>query len=1132
MKKVFKRMLPLLLATVLIMAMIPMTAFAESGDYMSNAVTAYMGSTYSVTWNTGNDHTDHYIKFTAPSRGFLEINFDYPIDSDGYAWDLLFQIYNSSGNLVWESSSEDESGYSDIKFLVGLNSGTYYLNVTLDDWYVTYGSFTCYYTLKYQTDSSQIYEWEPNNSKTVADQLVFNKNCWGTAGESDTASDFWYFDAASANTYKLYCNNYSNADYWIFYNSSGTSKYLYSTDMRYDSGGNYFLLNATAGTNYLEVKTYGGPQLKYYIKLIKPATPLSITKQPQSVSAAENEWATVSVQAQGDGLKYTWYVKDKNASSWTKSSVTSSSYSIQMVPSKDGRQVYCKVTDQYGSSMTTNTATMSLRKPVQITRQPVSASAAEGGTVTVSFAATGDGLTYKWYYKDAGASSFTLTNTFTGNTYTTTMTEARNGRQIYCVVKDRYGNSARTDTVTISMKRALKITSQPYSVTVPRGQRATVSFTAQGDGLSYAWWYKDASAANFTRTYTFSGNTYYAEMNEVRNGRQIYCVVTDKYGNSVQTDVVTINMEIVDSYLEITQQPVDVQVPSGQDAVVTFTAEGEGLTYKWYYRNKGDANFLHTTTFSGNTYTAQMNTTRDGRQIYCVVTDMYGNSVQTDVVTISMTPGTSVGGVTITSQPQSVTVPAGQQAVVTFTAEGEGLTYAWYYKNAWESSFARTYTFTGNTYSAQMDSTRNGRQVYCVVTDIYGNTAQTDTVSINMTATQVNRATITKQPTSVTVASGATATVSFTATGDGLTYAWYYKNSWESGFTRTYSFTGNTYSAVMDSTRNGRQLYCVVTDQYGNTAQTNTVSINMIAPQVNRATITSQPQSVTVANGATATVSFTATGDGLSYAWYYKNSWESSFTRTYSFTGNTYSALMDSTRHNRQLYCVVTDQYGNSVQTNTVTIKMTQESMNKAKIVTQPQSVTVANGATATVSFTATGDGLTYKWYYKNSGDSQFYYTSSFTGNSYSVQMNSARNGRQVYCEVTDQYGNTARTNTVTLSMTATTNSETTAWNLLCGSWDCIYIYDNEDDQIYTASEMGINSYMYVYTDKTGYFKLNTTSSNMTIKYDGYYEGYYFFTVRFGNDTTTTTLAIDNNPESPFYHCPILEIGDYLLTFE
>ena len=91
-----------------------------------------------------------------------------------------------------------------------------------------------------------------------------------------------------------------------------------------------------------------------------------------------------------------------------------------------------------------------LRIAATVTTQPVSVTVAAGKTAKVSFKAAGDGLTYTWYFKDAGATSFTKTTAFTGNAYSVTMTEARDGRQVYCVVTDKYGKTAKTSTVTLN----------------------------------------------------------------------------------------------------------------------------------------------------------------------------------------------------------------------------------------------------------------------------------------------------------------------------------------------------------------------------------------------------------------------------------------------------------------------------------------------------------------------------------------------------------------------------------------------------------------------------------------------------------------------------------------------------------
>ena len=363
--------------------------------------------------------------------------------------------------------------------------------------------------------------------------------------------------------------------------------------------------------------------------------------------------------------------------------------------------------------------------------------------------------------------------------------------------------------------------------------------------------------------------------------------------------------------------------------------------------------------------------------------------------------------VRITKQPVDVYAASGDTAKVTVKATGDGLTYKWYFKDVGSSKFSLTTSFTGNSYSIAMDSSRDGRQVYCVVTDKYGNSVTSNTVTLSMAKATVK---ITQQPVSVTVIEGKTAKVTVKATGDGLTYKWYYKNPGDSGFTYTSSFKGNTYSVTMNEARNGRQVLCRVYDKYGNVAQTNTVKLSMAKNVVK---ITQQPKSVTVAPGAIAKVTVKATGDGLSYRWYYKNPGDSGYTYTSSYTGSSYSVTMNAARDGRQVLCRVYDKYGNMVQTNTVKLSMEHY----VKITQQPVSITVAEGATAKVIVKATGDGLTYRWYYKNPGASSYTYTASYTGSTYSVTMNAARNGRQVLCRVYDKYGNVVQTNTVALKM-------------------------------------------------------------------------------------------------------------------
>ena len=544
---------------------------------------------------------------------------------------------------------------------------------------------------------------------------------------------------------------------------------------------------------------------------------------------------------------------------------------------------------------------------VQITGQPADVQVYKGEMAEVILEVEGEGLTYQWYYKNVGAKKFSKTDAFDSNIYVVEMTAARNGRQVYCVVTDAYGNSVTSNVATLTMKNTLEITKHPADVFILDGKTAVLTVEAAGDGLSYQWYTKTASNAEFTLVPDASGNTYTVEMSEALDGMEVYCLVADQYEDSLMSAVATVRLK---KPLVMVKWPVGVSVAKGEMATVTVEAQGDGLTYEWYYKNASGSKFTKTTAFTGNTYEVEMTAARDGRQVYCLISDQYGNCIQTNTVKLTM-----LSGVEITKQPVNVSGAAGETVYVTVEAEGEGLTYEWYYKNASGKKFTKTDAFTGNTYTVEMSSSRNGRQLYCVITDKYGNTVTSDTVTLTMCV----ELKIIKQPVSVSGAAGETVTVTVEAEGEGLTYAWYFKNASASKFSKTSSFTGNTYTVEMSAARDGRQVYCVVTDQYGCSVKSDVAKLTM----VNGFAIVEQPKNTSAANGAVAKTTVKASGEGLTYQWYIKNPGKTTFSKS-SVTSATYSCKMSESIDGRQAYCVITDQNGDVLRTNTVTLSMSK----------------------------------------------------------------------------------------------------------------------------------------------------------------------------------------------------------------
>lgn len=139
-------------------------------------------------------------------------------------------------------------------------------------------------------------------------------------------------------------------------------------------------------------------------------TPLKIITQPASKAVYQNTTAKVSVKAKGDGLKYSWYYKDKNAKKFVKApKAKSKSYSVKITSKTAGRKVYCIVKDKYGKKLKTKTVTLSMKKP---------AAPLQAGIYAFRNAKTGKYLSYtnrtlrqtasakKWELKDIGNKNF------------------------------------------------------------------------------------------------------------------------------------------------------------------------------------------------------------------------------------------------------------------------------------------------------------------------------------------------------------------------------------------------------------------------------------------------------------------------------------------------------------------------------------------------------------------------------------------------------------------------------------------------------------------------------------------------------------------------------------------------------
>ncbi len=373
--------------------------------------------------------------------------------------------------------------------------------------------------------------------------------------------------------------------------------------------------------------------------------------------------------------------------------------------------------------------------------------------------------------------------------------------------------------------------------------------------------------------------------------------------------------------LKITKQPVNGRGQLGERMLTTVEATGDGLTYRWYIRNPGDKEFK-VSSIKKNVYSFVLKKGNSGRELYCVITDAYGNSLTSKTVNVS-TPVP----LKIQKQPKNTSGTAGDTVKIKITAQGDGLKYRWYIKDPGESGFHKT-TEKKNVFQWTATKKESGRKVYCIVYDAYGNRIKSNIITLKY----ITPLKIEKQPTNAAAADGSTVKTTVKATGDGLKYQWYYANPGSANFKKS-SATSKTYSAKMTSKISGRKVYCIITDTYGNKVKTATVTLKIPKPLK----ITTQPCDVYAKLGSSGKATVKASGEGLTYRWYVKSPDATAFKKS-SVTGKSYSLKLTSEKIGTQAYCLVTDAYGKKVKTDIITFAVAKAEFDRTLYKVKPKA--------------------------------------------------------------------------------------------------------------------------------------------------------------------------------------------------
>jgi len=265
------------------------------------------------------------------------------------------------------------------------------------------------------------------------------------------------------------------------------------------------------------------------------------------------------------------------------------------------------------------------------------------------------------------------------------------------------------------------------------------------------------------------------------------------------------------------------------------------------------------------------------------------------------------GSPSITAQPSTQTVTAGQKATFSVTASGTApLSYQWQ-KGTTNISGATSPSYT-TPVTAMSD---NGSTFQVVVSNSAGSTTSNPAM-LNVTAAPVAPS-ITTQPSNRSVTVGQTATFTVVAAGTSpLSY------QWKKGTTNISGATSPSYTTPATTLAdNGSQFTVVVSNSVGNiSSNPATLSVTAVAP-----TITTQPSNQAVAAGLTATFTVVASGSApLTYQW------QKGTTNISGATSASYTTPATTLADSGSQFQVVVSNSAGSATSNAATLTVTAAS--------------------------------------------------------------------------------------------------------------------------------------------------------------------------------------------------------------
>ena len=359
------------------------------------------------------------------------------------------------------------------------------------------------------------------------------------------------------------------------------------------------------------------------------------------------------------------------------------------------------------------------------------------------------------------------TNTLAAGSYTITITGIAGAT-----------TQTRDITYTIQPGTGPAVSVQPQAQTACAGTNAVFSVTAAG-ALSYQWQVSTNGGGSFSNISGATSSTYTATSVTTGMNNNQYRVLITGQCNTTTSNAALLTVQTAPA---ITAQPQNTTLCMGSNATFNVTANATGIAYQWQISTNGGTSFSPIGGATTNSYTENSITTgMNNNQYRVVVTGTCAPAATSNAGTLTV-----ISPVTVSTNPDDVTICETGNVSFTAAGSGSGILYQWQVSTNGGTSYsdingATAATLNVNAVTAGMNNNR-----YRAL--MWNTTCTTPAITTGAILTANARPTVTLSAAPLTQlqpGESTTLTAAITPSATGFDISWFKDNSLLNGVNGT-----------------------------------------------------------------------------------------------------------------------------------------------------------------------------------------------------------------------------------------------------------------------------------------------------------------------------------------------------------